>query len=46
MPPGIKGVYNLHKYDQERRLWLAKIDERWEALAAETAPLVAALSKT
>lgn len=28
MTPGVKGIYNLHKYDAERRTWLT----RWAAL--------------
>lgn len=34
MPTGIKGVYNLHSYDKERREWLTKLSARLEALAA------------
>ena len=33
MQPGIQGVYNLHSYDKERRLWLTRLDVRLEALA-------------
>lgn len=33
MAPGVKGVYNLHKYDAERRTWLTKWAERLERLA-------------
>lgn len=33
IPPGIQGVYNLHRYDQERRQWLAKLSAHWERLA-------------
>jgi len=31
---GIKGVYNLHQYDRERRHWLGLVDQHWETLAA------------
>lgn len=34
MQPGIKGVYNLHSYDKERREWLIKLSARLEELAA------------
>jgi hypothetical protein len=34
MPEGIKGTYNLHTYDKERREWLTKLSARLEALAA------------
>jgi integrase len=30
--PGIKGVYNLHEYDKERRLWLTRVDQYLESL--------------
>jgi len=33
MPTGIAGIYNLHRYDQERLLWLTALSERLEALA-------------
>ncbi|HEY1042371.1 MAG TPA: integrase arm-type DNA-binding domain-containing protein [Telluria sp.] len=33
MPDGIVGIYNLHRYDKERRHWLAKLNERLEQLA-------------
>lgn len=33
MAPGIKGVYNRHRYDRERREWLTRVAERWEACA-------------
>lgn len=33
MQPGIEGVYNLHRYDAERREWLGKLDQRLEQLA-------------
>lgn len=32
MQPGVKGVYNLHSYDQERREWLTRLDARLEEL--------------
>jgi integrase len=35
MQPGIKGVYNRHAYDQERREWLTRLDARLEQLAAK-----------
>lgn len=35
MPGGIDGVYNLHRYDAERRTWLAKLGEHYENLARE-----------
>lgn len=34
MPPGLKGVYNLHKYDKERRVWLTRLSEHLESLVA------------
>ncbi|MFZ3286234.1 MAG: alpha/beta hydrolase, partial [Telluria sp.] len=34
MPTGLKGVYNLHSYDRERREWLTKLSARLEELAA------------
>lgn len=33
MPPGLKGIYNLHKYDSERRLWLTRLNDRLEQIA-------------
>jgi len=33
MPSGIAGVYNLHRYDSERREWLTRLSEHYEALA-------------
>jgi integrase len=33
MPAGIVGVYNLHRYDSERRDWLMKLSEHYEKLA-------------
>jgi hypothetical protein len=34
MQPGVKGVYNRHAYDRERREWLTKLSARLEELAA------------
>lgn len=34
--PGIQGVYNAHKYDAERRHWLALWADRLESLIAPT----------
>lgn len=34
MPSGIVGVYNLHRYDAERREWLTKLSDHYEKLAA------------
>lgn len=31
--PGVQGVYNLHAYDKERRVWLKKLDAKLEQLA-------------
>ncbi|RZI82593.1 MAG: DUF4102 domain-containing protein [Rubrivivax sp.] len=33
MQPGIKGIYNRHQYDKERRIWLTLLSEQWESLA-------------
>jgi integrase len=33
MPTGIVGVYNRHRYDRERREWLTRLAEHWEAAA-------------
>ncbi|KUZ29629.1 tyrosine-type recombinase/integrase [Burkholderia territorii] len=33
MLPGVGGVYNRHRYDEERRYWLAKLSSRLEDLA-------------
>lgn len=33
VPPGVVGVYNLHKYDDERVEWLTRLAARLEALA-------------
>lgn len=35
MPPGIVSVYNLHRYDAERREWLTKLSEHYELLACQ-----------
>lgn len=35
MPAGIIGVYNRHSYDTERRVWLTRLAEHWEALALQ-----------
>lgn len=32
--PGVQGVYNRHGYDAERRVWLTRLAERLEAIAA------------
>ena len=31
--PGVKGVYNLHSYDPQRREWLARLSKRLEDLS-------------
>jgi integrase len=33
--PGIQGVYNLHRYDAERRVWLARLSEKLEQIASQ-----------
>lgn len=33
MPAGIKGVYNRHSYDKERRFWLSSLDQKLEGLS-------------
>lgn len=33
MQPGVVGIYNLHKYNAERRYWLTLLSDRLEALA-------------
>jgi integrase len=33
MLPGVRGVYDRHTYDAERRLWLSRLAARLEALA-------------
>jgi len=35
MATGIVGVYNLHRYDAERREWLVKLSEHYERLCRE-----------
>ncbi len=35
MQPGVKGVYNQHSYDRERREWLSRLDARLEELVRE-----------
>lgn len=34
LQPGVAGVYNRHSYDAERRVWLTRLAERLEQLAA------------
>jgi integrase len=34
MQPGVKGVYNRHSYDAERREWLTRLDRKLEELAS------------
>jgi len=34
MLPGVRGVYDRHTYDAERRLWLSRLAARLEVLAA------------
>lgn len=34
LQPGVQAVYNRHNYDAERRLWLTRLADRLEALAA------------
>jgi len=31
--PGVEGVYNLHRFDDERLAWLTKLNELLEQLA-------------
>ncbi|MDN4057160.1 integrase family protein [Massilia sp. YIM B02769] len=33
MPAGIVGIYNLHRYDAERREWLRRLSDHYENLA-------------
>jgi len=33
MPGGVVGVYDRHRYDAERRLWLGRVADAWEAAA-------------
>jgi integrase len=35
MQSGIKGVYNRHSYDKERREWLMLLDARLEQIAKQ-----------
>ncbi|MBF9263912.1 tyrosine-type recombinase/integrase [Paracidovorax cattleyae] len=30
--PGVRGIYNLHRYDSERRLWLGRLAQRLEEI--------------
>lgn len=32
MQPGIKGIYNIHGYDKERREWLTRLAAKYESL--------------
>jgi integrase len=36
MQPGVKGTYNRHSYDRERKLWLTRLDTRLEEIVAGT----------
>lgn len=45
MPKGIEGVYNLHRYDVERRHWLLKLSDAYEALALRDSSLHCASTK-
>lgn len=38
MKSGIEGVYNLHEYDAERRIWLIKLSEHLERCVALERP--------
>lgn len=33
MLPGVEGTYNRHSYDDERRVWLKRLDVKYRALA-------------
>ncbi|KAB2896490.1 MAG: integrase family protein [Burkholderiaceae bacterium] len=33
MQPGVQGIYDLHRYDRERREWLQKLSARLERIA-------------
>lgn len=33
MQEGVKGVYNLHSYDKQRRVWITRLSEHLEGLA-------------
>ncbi len=46
MLPGVAGVYNLHKYDSERRHWLTLLDARLEELAIQDRAAAAAPSRS
>jgi len=35
--PGIQGVYNIHTYDKERRVWLQCLSDKLDTLVAHTA---------
>lgn len=35
--PGVGGIYNLHQYDAERRLWLQRLSDRLDALLVHQA---------
>ena len=34
MLTGVAGMYNLHKYDTEKREWLKRLSDHWESLVA------------
>lgn len=34
MQPGVRGVYNVHRYDSERRTWLTRLSAHLESLGA------------
>ena len=34
LQPGVEGVYNRHHYDAERRQWLTRLADCWEAAAS------------
>jgi len=36
MSKGIEGIYNLHRYNSEHRVWLTKLNDHYEALAKIT----------
>lgn len=36
MSKGIEGIYNLHRYNSEHRVWLTKLNDHCEALAKIT----------
>lgn len=35
MQPGVRGIYNRHTYDRERREWLNRLDRRLEMIAGK-----------